>query len=130
MVLIYTENLGIYKSIDQVSLGRPIRVHTLNVKPLFLRVYLSCIWLSRRVTGSFAPKTFPPGSFRLYFSPLVVSAPCSSRFAPTPFPPLVVSPPIIEKDKVFIIGFSSVLRKSFYKYTGDMALYNLRQKCM
>ena len=82
------------------------------------------------VTGRFAPKTFPPWSFRLYFSPLVVWPPCPSRFAPTPFPPLVVSPPIIEKDKVFIIGFSSVLRKSFYKYTGDMALYNLRQKCM
>ena len=87
------------------------------------------------VTGRFAPKTFPPWlfppwSFRLYFSPLVVSPPYPSRFAPTPFPPLVVSPSIIENDKVFIIGFSSVLRKSFYKYTSDMALYNLCQKCM
>ena len=95
-----------------------------------LKIFLSETIRVRAVTGRFAPKTFPPWSFHLYFSPLVVLPPCPSRFAPTPFPPLVVSPPVIEKDKVFIIGFSSVLRKSFYKYTGNMALYNLHQKCM
>ena len=50
-----------------------------------------------------SPLVVSPWSFRLYFSPLVVSPPYPGRVAPKPFHSLVVSPPMIENGKVFII---------------------------
>ena len=86
----------------------------------------------KKVTGHFTPRCFLPGPFPLgrFASIFHPSPPCPSHFAPTPFPALVVLPPMIEKGKVFIIRSPFLLRKSFYKYTSDMALYNLRQKCI